>query len=54
MDIAGKRALITGGTRGIGAAIAVALAQGGADVAVNARNEDEAAAKSKRRANEPS
>ena len=44
MDLNGKRALVTGGTRGIGAAIAVALAKGGADVAVNARNEDEAAA----------
>jgi len=44
MQLQGKRALVTGGTRGIGAAIAVALAKGGADVAINARNDDEAAA----------
>src|SRR5687768_7463421 len=37
MQLTGKRALITGGTRGIGAAIALDLAAGGADVAVNAR-----------------
>lgn len=33
-ELAGKRALVTGGSRGIGAAIAVALAQKGADVAI--------------------
>jgi 3-oxoacyl-[acyl-carrier protein] reductase len=33
-DLAGKRALVTGGSRGIGAAIAVALAEKGADVAI--------------------
>jgi len=44
MELNGKRALVTGGTRGIGAAIAVALARGSADVAVNARHNDEAAA----------
>lgn len=33
-ELAGKRALVTGGSRGIGAAIAIALADKGADVAV--------------------
>lgn len=44
MNLAGKRALITGGTKGIGAAIAVDLARQGCDVAVNGRNEDESTA----------
>lgn len=33
IDLNGKRALVTGGSRGIGAAIAIALAENGADVA---------------------
>jgi len=33
IDLTGKRALVTGGARGIGAAIALALAENGADVA---------------------
>ena len=43
MNLQGKRALITGGTKGIGAAIAVDLAKGGADIAINGREADEVA-----------
>jgi NAD(P)-dependent dehydrogenase (short-subunit alcohol dehydrogenase family) len=35
MTLAGKRALVTGASKGIGAGIALALARGGADVALN-------------------
>lgn len=44
MDLINKRAFITGGTKGIGAAIAVDLAQQGCDVAINGRFDDESAA----------
>ena len=40
----GKRALVTGGTRGIGLAAAAALAEAGASVTVVARNGDDVAA----------
>ena len=37
-ELNGKRALVTGGSRGIGAAIAQALAENGADVAITYNN----------------
>lgn len=40
MNISGKIALITGGTRGIGAAAGISLARAGADVALAARRID--------------
>ncbi len=43
IDLSGKRALVTGGNRGIGRTIAERLAEAGADVAVFARNEQSVA-----------
>lgn len=48
MKLTGKRALVTGGTRGIGAAIAIDLALQGCDVAINGRSEDESSIATKR------
>lgn len=42
-DLKNRVALVTGGSRGIGAGIAIALAQAGADVAINYRERAEAA-----------
>jgi NAD(P)-dependent dehydrogenase (short-subunit alcohol dehydrogenase family) len=41
MQLTGKAALVTGGSRGIGAATAIAVARAGADVAICARHEDD-------------
>jgi len=40
MNLQNKIALVTGGTKGIGAATSLALARDGADIAISARHED--------------
>jgi len=44
-ELTGKKALVTGGSRGIGRGIALALAKQGADVAINYRSNTEEAEK---------
>jgi 3-oxoacyl-[acyl-carrier protein] reductase len=43
MEIEGKTAMVTGGSRGLGRAIAIMLAERGARVAINYRSNSEAA-----------
>jgi len=48
MELSGKTALVTGGTKGIGAATAIAFAKAGADVAIVGRHDDADAQATKR------
>ena len=49
MNLTNQVALITGGTKGIGASTAITLAQDGADIAIVARHDDQHAATVKQR-----
>lgn len=49
-DLSGRVALITGGSRGIGSAVGLALAEAGADVAINYRTRKEEAERIRSRA----
>jgi NAD(P)-dependent dehydrogenase (short-subunit alcohol dehydrogenase family) len=49
MNLSAKIALVTGGTHGIGAAAAIALAEGGADVAIVGRHPDDVAVQTRQR-----
>jgi len=44
IDLSGKTAIVTGGSRGIGKAIALALAQAGANIVIAARSEEDSPA----------
>jgi NAD(P)-dependent dehydrogenase (short-subunit alcohol dehydrogenase family) len=46
-DLSGRSAIVSGGSKGLGAAIAAGLASAGADVLVTSRNAEEAAASAK-------
>jgi len=48
MELRGKVCLVTGGTKGIGAATAIVLARAGADIAINGRHDDADAAATKK------
>ena len=40
-DLTGRSALVTGGSKGLGKAMATVFAQAGADVMISSRHEDE-------------
>jgi 3-oxoacyl-[acyl-carrier protein] reductase len=49
IDLSGKKAVVTGGSRGIGRATAILLAEAGADIAVHYRTNDQAALEVKKK-----
>ena len=40
LDLRGKKALVTGASRGLGYAVALGLAREGADLAINSRSQE--------------